>query len=66
MSAATRVALVTGASQGIGRVVASHLAASGFAVAAAARSVEQLQELQGQTGALPVPLDVIDPAAVGV
>jgi NAD(P)-dependent dehydrogenase (short-subunit alcohol dehydrogenase family) len=65
MSAATRVALVTGASQGIGRVVASHLAASGFAVAAAARSVEQLQELQRQTGALPVPLDVIDPAAVG-
>jgi NAD(P)-dependent dehydrogenase (short-subunit alcohol dehydrogenase family) len=65
MSAASRVALVTGASQGIGRVVASQLATSGFAVAAAARSVEQLQELQEQTGALPVPLDVTDAAAVG-
>ena len=65
MSAGSRVALVTGASQGIGRVVASQLAASGFAVAAAARSAEQLVDLQQQTGALPVPLDVTDPVAVG-
>jgi len=46
-------------------VVASQLAASGFTVAAAARSVEQLEALQEQTGALSVPLDVTDPAAVG-
>jgi 3-oxoacyl-[acyl-carrier protein] reductase len=63
-SSASRVALVTGASQGIGRVVASQLAASGFTVAAAARSVEQLQELAAQTGAVPVPLDVTDATAV--
>jgi 3-oxoacyl-[acyl-carrier protein] reductase len=64
MSAASRVALVTGASQGIGRVVASALAASGFSVAAAARSTDQLNELEAQTGVLAVPLDVTDPRAV--
>src|SRR4051812_8808696 len=63
-SSASRIALVTGASQGIGRVVASRLAASGFTVAAAARSVEQLQELAAQTDAVPVPLDVTDATAV--
>ena len=64
MSSASRVALVTGASQGIGRVVASELAASGFTVAAAARSLEKLKELEAQTGAVAVPLDVTDASAV--
>jgi 3-oxoacyl-[acyl-carrier protein] reductase len=64
MSSARRVALVTGASQGIGRVVARELAVSGFTVAAAARSIDQLKELEAQTGALAVPLDVTDPRAV--
>jgi NAD(P)-dependent dehydrogenase (short-subunit alcohol dehydrogenase family) len=64
MTSASRVALVTGASQGIGRVVASELAASGFRVAAAARSVDQLKELEAQTRAVAVPLDVTDPRAV--
>ncbi len=64
MSAAGRVALITGASQGIGRVVASELAASGFRVAAAARSIDRLHELEVQTGALAVPLDVTDPHGV--
>jgi NAD(P)-dependent dehydrogenase (short-subunit alcohol dehydrogenase family) len=64
MTSASRVALVTGASQGIGRVVASALAASGFRVAAAARSLDQLQELAAETGAMAVRLDVTDRPAV--
>lgn len=64
MPASSRVALVTGASQGIGRVVAERLAAAGYKVAAAARSAPLLHELAIQTGALAVELDVTDAEAV--
>jgi 3-oxoacyl-[acyl-carrier protein] reductase len=51
MTFSGRVALVTGASQGIGRACALKLAQSGATVALAARSQEKLQELVGEIAA---------------
>jgi len=65
MTLSGRVALVTGASQGIGRACALKLAASGATVAVAARSQEKLaqlvKEIEGTGGtAFAFPLDVAD------
>ena len=65
MTLAGRVALVTGASQGIGRACALKLAQSGATLALAARSQEKLQELAAEIAsaggtATPFPLDVSD------
>lgn len=65
MNLAGRVALVTGASQGIGHACARKLAASGATVALAARNQQKLEELAAQiaaTGgqAAPFPMDVVD------
>src|ERR1700693_3801829 len=64
-----KVALVTGASQGIGRATALALAEAGAKVGAAARSADKLASLVSEIeaaggSALAVPLDVADPAQV--
>ena len=64
-----KVALVTGASQGIGRATALALAGAGAKVAVAARSTEKLatlvSEIESAGGAaLAVPMDVADAAQV--
>src|SRR4051812_48404789 len=63
---AGKVALVTGASKGIGRETAKVLAAEGMRVGLAARSESALQDLAAEVGpadALPFPADLTDPAA---
>jgi 3-oxoacyl-[acyl-carrier protein] reductase len=65
MSLSQRVALVTGASQGIGRTSALRLAKEGAAVAVAARNQEKLNELVGEITAAggkgaAFPVDVAD------
>src|SRR5215468_8384992 len=64
-----KVALVTGASQGIGRDTALALAEAGAKVAVAARSEEKLAALVGEIGAaggeaFAVKIDVADPEQV--
>lgn len=64
-----RLAWITGASSGLGRALASRMAADGWTVAASARGVDQLGELAESTAALPgrvlaFPLDVTDRDAV--
>jgi 3-oxoacyl-[acyl-carrier protein] reductase len=64
-----KTALVTGASQGIGRATSLALAAAGAKVAVAARSADKLcslvAEIEGAGGAaLAVQIDVAEPAAI--
>ena len=64
-----KVALVTGASQGIGRATSLALAESGAKVVLAARSTDKLATLAGEIAAaggeaLAVPMDVADAAQV--
>src|SRR6478672_12328151 len=59
-----RVALVTGAAQGLGHATALRLAADGFAVAVNDIADDgRLTELAGRTGGIAVPADISDPAA---
>ena len=65
MNLAGRVALVTGASQGIGHACAQKLAAAGATVAVAARNQQKLEELAAQIAAgggqaAAFPMDVAD------
>jgi len=64
-----KVALVTGASQGIGRATSLALALAGAKLALAARSADKLMSLVSEVEAaggeaLAVPMDVADPAQV--
>jgi NAD(P)-dependent dehydrogenase (short-subunit alcohol dehydrogenase family) len=59
-----RSILVTGASSGIGRATVEALCASGAAVVAAARNVNELARLAEETGCEPLKLDVGDEAEI--
>ena len=64
-----KVALVTGASSGLGENFARRLAAEGATVAACARRTDRLDKLVGEIGAaggkaIAVAIDVTDPASV--
>ena len=59
----TKVALVTGASSGIGEATARQLAAAGVTVYAAARRTERMQKLT-QAGIHPLAMDVTDDASM--
>src|SRR3954451_12990978 len=54
-----KVAVVTGASKGIGLAVAQELVAEGARVVAGARSVESLEAVEG---VVPFAVDLVDPA----
>src|SRR5688500_8833096 len=64
MSLQGKVALVTGASRGIGAAVAEALAGAGAKVAVAARSTAELNELAKRINGLARTLDVTDSKAV--
>jgi NADP-dependent 3-hydroxy acid dehydrogenase YdfG len=59
-----RVAVVTGASSGIGAATATRLAAEGFDVVVGARRLDRLSALAESIGARALPLDVTDAASV--
>jgi len=64
MSDTGKIALVTGASSGIGAAAVRALAEAGFRTVAAARRVERCRELADEVGGDAIGLDVTDPASV--
>jgi NADP-dependent 3-hydroxy acid dehydrogenase YdfG len=60
-----RVAVVTGASSGIGAATLRSLAAAGFEVVGAARRIERVEEIVREVDGRALRLDVTDPESVG-
>jgi NAD(P)-dependent dehydrogenase (short-subunit alcohol dehydrogenase family) len=59
-----QIALITGATSGIGRAAAAQLAAAGWTVWVAGRGSERAEATAAQVGGRPLQLDVTDPASV--
>ena len=64
MSDEKRIALVTGASSGIGEATVRALAEAGFDTVAASRRLERLEALAAEVGGRALRLDVADPDSV--
>jgi NADP-dependent 3-hydroxy acid dehydrogenase YdfG len=60
----TPVAVITGASAGIGAATAARLRTEGFDVVVGARRLDKLEEVAAAIGARPLPLDVCDADSV--
>jgi len=59
-----RVAVITGASSGIGAATARALAGDGFRVILGARRLQRLEEIAAEVGGKAIALDVTDPESV--
>lgn len=59
-----KIAVVSGASSGIGRATATLMRATGWTVYGVARRADHLNDLAKQTGVIPCPLDITDADAV--
>jgi NADP-dependent 3-hydroxy acid dehydrogenase YdfG len=64
MEGRKRVALVTGASSGIGEATVRTLAEAGLETVSAARRIERCEALASEVGGRAIELDVTDPASV--